>query len=153
MSMKLHSEMSGEILVGVGISQLIFFCCWNRAISLSTCLIKGRHFQQAVLCIILQDTSPVCPPWIERRRAPGQPWCLNGVREGNSAASRILSWMWELAVPRAADSLARYMGGLWQGLCPADEACVTYRHILDSSAPMVTSWHWCGLCRSTMIFF
>lgn len=105
MSMKLHSEMSGEILAGVGISQLIFFCCWNRAVSLSTCLIKCRHFQQAVLCVILWDTSPVCPSWIERRRAPGQPWCLNGVREGNSAASRILSWMWELAVPRAADSL------------------------------------------------
>lgn len=135
MSVKLHSEMSGEILGSVGISQWMLFCRWNRAISLSTFLIKCRHFQRALLCTILQGTSPVCLPQICSCRAPGQPSCLDCVREGNPAASRILSTNVGTRSPRGCWLLTRVCR------CPAatDGASARYGHSPGSPAPVVTS--------------
>lgn len=154
MSVKLHSEMSGEILASVGISQWILSCCWNRVISSSTFLIKCRHFQWALPCSVLQATSPVCLSWIRRCRAPGQPSCLDCVRERNLGASRLLStnvgtrslWgCWLLIRVRWHPTVAApaMLTGLLWGTDTAWASLPRW--------PL--PWHWFGLCRSAMIFF
>lgn len=105
-----------------------------RALSLITFLIKCRRFQQALPCAVLRDTSRVSLPQILRCRAPGRPLCLDCVREGNPAASRLLSTnvgtrsprgCWLLVRVRRRPTVTAPVGlmGLLQGTDTADLPC------------------------------
>lgn len=120
MSVKLHSEMSGEILDRVGISQWVsFLVFWNRAISLSTFMIKCKHFQWALLCTILQDTSPVF--------LSDSP-CVCSVRASRLLSTNVGCWL-----------LTEYVCVLQPQPCRADVAPARCQHSPDFSAPVATS--------------